>query len=70
LKKFTFAALAASGLTEQTHHRHQWEDSPQGYPQTPPYQWWNWHDEHADPALAQSWLSQVERGARSFDRVD
>jgi len=18
-----------------------WEDSPQGYPQTPPYQWWN-----------------------------
>ena len=22
----------------------QWEDSPQGYPQTPPYQWWNYHD--------------------------
>ncbi|MDN5861425.1 MAG: DUF899 domain-containing protein, partial [Pseudonocardia sp.] len=22
-----------------------WEDSPQGYPQTPPYAWWNWHDE-------------------------
>ena len=22
-----------------------WEDSPEGYPQTPPYQWWNWHDE-------------------------
>ena len=21
-----------------------WEDSPQGYPQTPPYQWWRWHD--------------------------
>jgi predicted dithiol-disulfide oxidoreductase (DUF899 family) len=21
-----------------------WEDSPEGYPQTPPYQWWNWHD--------------------------
>jgi predicted dithiol-disulfide oxidoreductase (DUF899 family) len=21
-----------------------WEDSPQGYPQTPPYRWWNWHD--------------------------
>jgi len=21
-----------------------WEDSPAGYPQTPPYQWWNWHD--------------------------
>ncbi|MFI9818775.1 DUF899 domain-containing protein [Saccharothrix variisporea] len=22
-----------------------WEDSPEGYPQTPPYQWWTWHDE-------------------------
>jgi predicted dithiol-disulfide oxidoreductase (DUF899 family) len=22
-----------------------WEDSPEGYPQTPPYQWWIWHDE-------------------------
>jgi predicted dithiol-disulfide oxidoreductase (DUF899 family) len=23
-----------------------WEDSPEGYPQTPPYQWWNWHDNY------------------------
>jgi predicted dithiol-disulfide oxidoreductase (DUF899 family) len=22
----------------------EWEDSPDGYPQTPPYEWWNWHD--------------------------
>ena len=22
----------------------EWEDSPKGYPQTPPYKWWNWHD--------------------------
>ena len=21
-----------------------WEDSPEGYPQTPPYQWWNYLD--------------------------
>ena len=21
-----------------------WEDSPEGYPQTPAYQWWNYHD--------------------------
>jgi predicted dithiol-disulfide oxidoreductase (DUF899 family) len=21
----------------------EWEDSPEGYPQTPPYKWWNWH---------------------------
>jgi hypothetical protein len=23
-----------------------WEDSPKGYPQTPPYKWWNWHDNY------------------------
>ncbi len=22
----------------------QWEDSPKGYPQTKPYEWWPWHD--------------------------
>ncbi|MGH3779488.1 MAG: DUF899 domain-containing protein [Pseudonocardiaceae bacterium] len=26
----------------------EWEDSPEGYPQTPPYEWWNWHDEYGD----------------------
>ncbi|CAM3692979.1 DUF899 domain-containing protein [Mycobacterium frederiksbergense] len=25
-----------------------WEDSPAGYPQTPPYQWWRWHDAYGD----------------------
>ncbi|MGH2591813.1 MAG: DUF899 domain-containing protein [Actinomycetota bacterium] len=24
----------------------EWEDSPEGYPQTPPYQWWNYHDQY------------------------
>jgi predicted dithiol-disulfide oxidoreductase (DUF899 family) len=24
----------------------EWEDSPEGYPQTPPYKWWNLHDEY------------------------
>ncbi len=27
-----------------------WEDSPEGYPQTPPYEWWRRHDEYVqDP---------------------
>ena len=26
----------------------EWEDSPEGYPQTPPYEWWNWHDEYGN----------------------
>ncbi len=27
----------------------EWEDSPQGWPQTPPYEWWRLHDEYDDP---------------------
>ena len=26
----------------------EWEDSPEGYPQTPPYRWWSLHDEYGD----------------------
>jgi len=25
-----------------------WENSPEGYPQTPPYQWWNYHDAYGE----------------------
>jgi predicted dithiol-disulfide oxidoreductase (DUF899 family) len=25
-----------------------WEDSPEDYPQTPPYEWWRRHDEYGD----------------------
>ena len=25
-----------------------WEDSPEGYPQTKPYEWWCWHDEYGE----------------------
>ena len=33
-----------------------WEDSPAGYPQTPPYKWWNWHDNYnADAASDTKW---------------
>ncbi|HEV7654637.1 MAG TPA: DUF899 domain-containing protein [Mycobacteriales bacterium] len=26
----------------------EWEDSPDGYPQEPPYAWWRWHDAYGD----------------------
>ena len=28
----------------------EWEDSPEGYPQTAPYQWWNYHDNYGNAA--------------------
>jgi len=39
----------------------EWEDSPEGYPQTPPYAWWNWHDAY-DEAPVEGWTDQVARG--------
>jgi predicted dithiol-disulfide oxidoreductase (DUF899 family) len=36
----TFAYLDITALGRQE----EWEDSPEGYPQSPPYAWWNWHD--------------------------
>jgi predicted dithiol-disulfide oxidoreductase (DUF899 family) len=38
----------------------QWEDSPKGFPQTPPYKWWNWHDEYGKDESSQ-WSSIVDR---------
>ena len=29
-----------------------WEDSPEGYPQTPPYRWWRLHDRYDEGASA------------------
>src|SRR6266487_3426453 len=35
--------------------REDWEDSPEGYPQTAPYAWWKWHDEYGDAKPSQWW---------------
>ena len=39
----------------------EWEDSREGYPQTPPYKWWNWHDAYDNTSQSQ-WSSVVDRG--------
>jgi predicted dithiol-disulfide oxidoreductase (DUF899 family) len=42
----------------------EWEDSPEGYPQTPPYEWNRRHDEYDAPAeseAATSMAEQIER---------
>jgi predicted dithiol-disulfide oxidoreductase (DUF899 family) len=37
-----------------------WEDSPEGYPKTPRYKWWHWHDayDNQDAGL----LTTIEKG--------
>ena len=39
---WTFLDLTPLGRQEN------WEDSPAGWPQTPPYEWWRRHDEYGD----------------------
>jgi predicted dithiol-disulfide oxidoreductase (DUF899 family) len=38
----TWSYLDVTALGRQE----EWEDSPEGYPQTPPYTWWRRHDEY------------------------
>ena len=40
----TWSYLDVTALGRQE----EWENSPEGYPQTPPYQWWNYHDAYGD----------------------
>ena len=46
----------------------EWEDSPEGYPQTPPYGWWNLHDEYDNATVFEAALAAIaaeQRGSRS-----
>jgi predicted dithiol-disulfide oxidoreductase (DUF899 family) len=43
---WTFLDLTPLGRQEN------WEDSPAGYPQTKPYEWWRRHDEYEDAETA------------------
>jgi len=37
-----------------------WEDSPEGYPQTKPYEWWRWHDDYATEAATNpGWVDMI-----------
>ena len=44
-----------------------WEKSPEGYPQTRPYKWWNWHDSYV-PGAAPSpeWDAVSAAGEAAF----
>ncbi|MEJ1170678.1 DUF899 domain-containing protein [Variovorax sp. CCNWLW235] len=44
-----------------------WEDSPGGYPQTPTYKWWNWHDSYtADAVSDKKWAEVSAAGEAAF----
>ena len=44
-----------------------WEDSPEGYPQTPTYKWWNWHDNYeAETTVDPRWVKVSDAGEAAF----
>lgn len=50
-----------------------WEDSPEGYPQSPPYEWWLWHDDATiagvdRPGLVQLGIAQSTNRQETCDR--
>lgn len=48
-----------------------WEDSPEGYPQTPTYKWWNWHDNYEEGAAPdQRWVEVTDVGEAAFRNKD
>jgi len=47
-----------------------WEDSPKGYPQTPPYQWWRWHDSYGQDGSAAAGAAERRPARRGRDGQD
>src|SRR5205823_2831132 len=45
----------------------EWEDSPEDYPQTPPYEWWIWHDEPTTADQDRPGLVQL-RAAQAYSK--
>ena len=46
-----------------------WEDSPEGYPQTKPYKWQNWHDNYSpDGIVDPDWDKVSSAGVAAFKR--
>jgi predicted dithiol-disulfide oxidoreductase (DUF899 family) len=44
-----------------------WETSPEHYPQSPPYKWWNWHDNYeAEAKPDPTWVKVSDAGEAIF----
>ena len=48
-----------------------WEDSPEGYPQSRPYKWWNWNDSYVPNAAPDpNWVEVSDAGEAAFRTRD
>jgi hypothetical protein len=45
----------------------EWEDSPEGYPRSKPYKWWNWNDSYVPGAAPEpEWVEVSDAGVEAF----
>ena len=61
----TWSYLDATPLGRQE----AWEDSAAGYPQSPPYQWWRWHDEYASEVAPDPRWIEVSTAGQAASRT-
>ena len=48
-----------------------WEDSPEGYPQSRPYKWWNWNESYVPNAAPDpKWVEVSDAGEAAFRKRD
>jgi predicted dithiol-disulfide oxidoreductase (DUF899 family) len=58
---WSFLDMTALGRQEE------WEDSPEGYPQSPRYKWWKWHDSYVPNAAPDpKWEKVSAAGEAAF----
>jgi len=55
---WTYLDMTALGRQED------WEDSPEGYPQTEKYTWWRRHDEYGEE-ISPDFRAQIDRAVAS-----
>jgi len=62
---WSFLDMTALGRQEA------WEDSPKGYPQSPTYKWWNWHDSYVPGAPPDpKWVEVSDAGEAAFRKQE
>jgi predicted dithiol-disulfide oxidoreductase (DUF899 family) len=59
----TWAYLDITALGRQE----EWEDSPEGYPQTSTYYWWRRHDEYDEATDDKEFQEQIARALGDSD---
>ena len=66
-----WGAPGATSTSRRSAGRRTGRTRPKGYPQTPPYKWWNWHDNYdAETSPDPKWVEVSDAGEAAFRKRD